>query len=248
MIVTTTSEVRAGSARKMTGRKNTMRSAGTSESMSGVLRRALSALSAERPIFHSEADFQQALAWSVRTILPDARVRLETRPEPGLHLDLLVTDVESGASIAVELKYLTAAWTGSVGGEHYQLRDQRALDNRSYDVVKDLSRVERFTDGVPSRSGAVIVLANDPSYWKLPTHDRATNAAAFRLYEGNLLDGERAWGPLTGTGSSKGRSASIPLRGRYECKWEDYAQLDDGARGTVRYLWFDVEDGDGPAR
>lgn len=35
-----------------------------------------------RPVFHSEADFQLALAWQVQHADPHATVRLETRPSP----------------------------------------------------------------------------------------------------------------------------------------------------------------------
>lgn len=31
-----------------------------------------------RPVFHSEADFQQAFAWEARVLDPSLRVRLET--------------------------------------------------------------------------------------------------------------------------------------------------------------------------
>lgn len=34
----------------------------------------------ERPVFHSEADFQHALAWSIHRVYPDAKIRLEYRP------------------------------------------------------------------------------------------------------------------------------------------------------------------------
>ena len=42
----------------------------------------LRSLSCQRPIFHSEADFQHALAWLIHLQHPDAIVRLEYRPLP----------------------------------------------------------------------------------------------------------------------------------------------------------------------
>lgn len=39
----------------------------------------LLSLAVEKPIFHSEADFQHALAWRIHTVMPDAKVRLEYR-------------------------------------------------------------------------------------------------------------------------------------------------------------------------
>jgi hypothetical protein len=78
------------------------------------------------------------------------------------------------------------------------------------------------------------VLTNDPSYWKRHGHGRATNADAFRIYEGNQLTGSRAWGTRTG-GTMKGREAPIELAGNYPCSWSEYSTL-PGNRGTFRLL------------
>jgi hypothetical protein len=43
----------------------------------------LAELAQDRPIFHSEPDFQHALAWQVRLRHPQAKMRLEPRPRPG---------------------------------------------------------------------------------------------------------------------------------------------------------------------
>src|SRR5207237_4626292 len=87
-----------------------------------------------RRVFHSEADFQHALALAITASDPEARVRLETRPLPGMRLDLLVSGPGAGC-LAVELKYLTAAWSGEDDGERFTLLGQGAQDIRAYDVV-----------------------------------------------------------------------------------------------------------------
>jgi hypothetical protein len=53
---------------------------------------ALDRLAQRRPIFHSEADLQLALAWELQTSYPDAAVRLEKRVinNPRVELDILV--------------------------------------------------------------------------------------------------------------------------------------------------------------
>jgi hypothetical protein len=86
----------------------------------------LAELARLRPVFHSEADFQLALAWQVQR--RDARmlVRLETRPLPGVHLDLALARPDLGRYTAVELKYLTRAWSGEVAGERYELKNHGA--------------------------------------------------------------------------------------------------------------------------
>jgi hypothetical protein len=195
----------------------------------------LEALQGSRRVFHSEADFQHALALAIAASDPGARVRLETRPLPGMRLDLLVSRPDLGGHLAVELKYLTAAWAGDDAGEHFQVLGQGAQDIRAYDVVKDVQRVERLVDMRSGWSGLVLVLANDPAYWSRPAHGRATNADAFRIYEDQVLSGVRAWGPLTGAGTMKDRAAAIELRGSYRCRWSEYSSL-PGSRGTFRLL------------
>ncbi len=203
------------------------------------LEAVLARLAAARPVFHSEADFQQAFAWEVHVQDPTVRVRLETRPAPGMRLDLLLSSQDGARRTAVELKYLTRAWEGEVAGERFELKDQGALDIRAHDVVKDIARVEKFVAAMPGSNGAVICVGNDPSYWNAPGHGRATNADAFRLHEGTVLSGERAWGPLTGAGTSRGREEPLVLTGRYPLAWADYSTL-PGPRGVFRTLVVEV--------
>jgi hypothetical protein len=92
------------------------------------LRDVLALLAMERPVFHSEADFQHAFAWQIRTMDPAVRVRLETRPAVGMRLDLLLTSADGSHQTAVELKYLTRLWHGDAGGERFELTDQGAQD------------------------------------------------------------------------------------------------------------------------
>lgn len=207
---------------------------------SGVmLRSVVEALRAERPVFHSEADMQQAFAWCVQRAMPTALVRLETRPAPGVRLDVLVTSADGCRRSAIELKYLTRAWTGTVDGERFELKNQGAQDIRAYDVVKDIGRVEHDTQVLDGCNGAVVVLSNEQAYWSAPRHDRVTNATAFRLHEGRRLSGSHAWGPDTGAGTSRGRELAIDLTGTYQLHWNDYSDL-PGLNGRFRYLEVEV--------
>ncbi len=42
-----------------------------------ILHKLMADLAAHRPIFHSEADFQHALAWQIHEAMPDCEIRLE---------------------------------------------------------------------------------------------------------------------------------------------------------------------------
>jgi hypothetical protein len=107
-------------------------------------------LARSRPVFHSEADFQHAFAWETHQMDPALQVRLETHPEPSVRLDLLLARPDRGTHTVVELKYLTALWSGIVDGEYFALKNHGAQVVRAYDAVKDIARVERF---VARRSG-----------------------------------------------------------------------------------------------
>jgi len=202
----------------------------------------LASLAAKRPVFHSEADFQFAFAWESQKRYPGLKVRLETHPEPNVRLDLELIEQPTGRCIAVELKYMTRLWAGTVDGEAFALKNHGASDLRGYDVVKDIERVERFTAASAGWSGLVITITNDPGYWRPKVHSHPTNAEAFRLSDGTVLKGERAWGPRTG-GTSRGREAALRLRGTYALTWSDYSRLDDGPAGTFRSLVISIEGG-----
>ncbi|MGC5617260.1 hypothetical protein [Georgenia sp. Z1491] len=191
-------------------------------------------LSHERRVFHSEADFQFALGMAVREET-GARVRLEVAVKPGVHLDMMVTDSQTGAQTAVELKYLKAAWRGTVDDEQYQLPGHDARDLGGYDCLKDLRRNEDFVAVEQGRSALLVVLTNDPGYWSPPKNGGTTNAEDFRIHEGAVIEGVREWGPGAGPGTkSGGRAAPIELRGTYQPRWHDYSRL-DGPRGLFRY-------------
>lgn len=58
-----------------------------------------------------------------------------------------------GGQVALELKHLTAAWSGYVSDEQFNLLAQAAQDIRAYDCIKDIQRVEGLGSTVPERRG-----------------------------------------------------------------------------------------------
>lgn len=177
--------------------------------MNEVLDSALSKLAALRPIFHSEADFQFALAWQIKLVDPDAAVRLEvpvTAGEKTYKLDLLF--VQDGKRIGIELKLLRAPIILEHGGESFRLKDAAADLNR-YDFLWDVMRLEYMIKNCVIDEGYALALSNHPTYWKPRTGKRTTDAF-FGLEEGRVLAGELSWASHTG-GTRKGREASIQL-------------------------------------
>jgi hypothetical protein len=196
----------------------------------------LQLLALRRPVFHSEADFQHGFAWEAHSMDPQLRVRLETHPEPGVRLDLLLSRADLDRHTAIELKYLTAGWVGDVAGEHFELKNHGAQDVRAYDAVKDIGRLERFVEGKQHWNGVFVAVTNEPSFWRSVTHGRATNADAFRIYDGVTLSGSRGWGPNTGAGTMRGRETAIELKGKHLLTWQDYSRVDNRSRGAFRVL------------
>ena len=197
----------------------------------------MAALAEERPLFHSEADFQHAFAWRLHSVHPGARIRLETRFRPGERLDVLA--VIDGRRVAIELKYLLRKLTATVEGELFDLPDQSAQDIRRYDFVKDILRLERMRLEDLADDAYAIALTNDPGYWR-PTAREGTVDAAFRLAEGRRLAGLLAWAAHTGAGTMVGRKDPIALGGDYLVTWRDYSRVGTERGGHFRYLAVEV--------
>lgn len=201
---------------------------------------AMEELSSSRPVFHSEADFQHALAWHVLLSAPDLDVRLERRLSGGRHLDVWVRDPVSRSTTALELKYLCAGLRVVVGDEEFELPHHGAQDIRGYDVIKDVTRIEELVSAGTVTDGAVIVLANDSSYWTRPTHGRTTGAAAFRLYEGDRIEGLREWGPRS-AGTQRHRPEPLHVAGSHQVAWQNYSRPAEGKGGLFRWMMLDVD-------
>lgn len=199
----------------------------------------LSELASHRAVFHSEADFQFALAWQWQQRAQEAKIRLEY-PLPSedrrTYADLWIQ--EAGITSYLELKYWKRGLRVISSGERFNLVDQGAHDISRYDFLRDLKRVERMVRSGHANRGAVVALTNDPLYWTAGTGD--TVDADFRLHDGRLLSGELAWGPDAGTGMTKGREQSLRFVGAYRCHWLPYSQL-PGQYGEFRYLCLAVE-------
>jgi hypothetical protein len=192
-------------------------------------------LSWKRPIFHSEADFQHALAWTLHERLPAAEVRLEYKPfaDERFYLDVWLRNL--GVSVALELKYPTRAVQTEVGGERYSLTTQGAQDLTRYDFVKDIGRVERVVAHGKAATGYAILLTNDSSFWTLGQRVNTIDAA-FRLHEGQTLQGELAWSGLAGNGTTRGRQASHRLSHSYSIRWNGYSNVTESGFGSFRYF------------
>ena len=208
-------------------------------STSDFLHQVLTLLAHERPLFHSEADFQHSLALQVKEAYPLSTVRLEWPFRENVdskraYLDMLV-HAPNGDSIAVELKYRTCPLTLQIFGEEYELADQGSQDTGRHDFIKDIRRLEALVITGASTHGIAIMLTNDPRYWT-PSKSDSTHDAAFRLHGGRTIEGKLAWSASASTGTTQERDLILRLQGKYELNWENYSTPSSVGFGTFRYL------------
>ena len=191
-------------------------------------------LAKTRPIFHSEADFQFALAWQIREMMPDCKIRLEIDPFPydpkRMYLDIWLPTEE----MVIELKYfgqnLDMAWAG----ERFVLSNRAAVNVTRYGFVRDIQRIERVVkNSRAGNSGLTILLTNTPGLWK-PAVGTPLDAD-FHVYEGRQITNERdlIWKNQRG----QLREEPIKLQNSYTMRWKDYSEVSGtGNFRQFRYL------------
>ena len=201
----------------------------------------MASLSERRQLFHSEADFQHALAWRIHETVPDCEIRLEFNPFPDpakrrrTYIDIWLPTEE----VAVELKYLTRKLNSERHGERYYLSDQGAQDQKRYDFLKDIQRLETVVSERKAKAGFAILLTNDQGYWNVGQPN--TYDTAFRIHEGRRISGVLAWSENAKPGTTKDRETPISLNGTYSCSWTDYSHLEGESYGRFRYLAISVQ-------
>lgn len=213
--------------------------------MSWNVAATLSALAKERPVFHSEADFQHALGWKVRTLYPKARIRLEVpkrleyhRKRWPAHVDLTV---ELGATKTwIELKHNTDALRVNVNGEYFALQKQTDVAGVRFGFWQDVQRLEQICwANSPWRDrGVAIFLTNFEALWT--NKNRGTKMAkdqAYRLEDGRRYHG-RLWWPSYRDGRKMQPPSSLTLRGSYRSSWREYSKL--AGDGPTRFRYFAI--------
>jgi len=204
------------------------------------IRLVLHELAAKRKLFHSEADFQHALAWGIHERYPDCSIRLEftpSEPSPRLHVDIWVA--HAGTVTAIELKYKTRLLRADVDGDAFHLTSHAAEDLGRYDFLKDVCRLERITSA-RGATGYAVLLTNDSAYW-VSARGNDTVYAAFQIHEGRHLEGTMSWASHAGAGTMRGREEPIQLQGRYEAHWENYSQVQPISMPYSRFRYLLIE-------
>ncbi|MFE6840530.1 hypothetical protein ACFVFI_37650 [Streptomyces sp. NPDC057705] len=196
-----------------------------------ALDEVLARLRARRPVFHSEADLQHSFALAVGEVARDVHCRLEV-PVRGRdaseYLDLLC--LGPTGRTAVEFKYVTRRWSGTVGmpPEEYVLRGHNAPDVARRDFLRDVERLERFCDR-EDQNGLALLITNEASLWRPRQRKTPTRDEEFRIHQDRELSGTLLWAEGSFPDNTR------VLRGAYTLAWRPYTQL-DGAGGEFRCL------------
>jgi hypothetical protein len=208
----------------------------------------MESLAKKRPVFHSEADFQHALAWEIHNVTPGASIRLELPVRADdvrtVHLDLLVACDHQ--RFAIELKYKTALLNTCRDSEQFLLRGQSAQDCGRYDFLSDVVRLERYLASAEQpATGFALLLSNDRLYWE---ETRPNNIAAnFSIHDTREIACKVSM-DWTRSGYTKGREKPILCQSRYSCSWRDYSTIKENGstarNGRFRYLLLTVQHAD----
>ena len=204
------------------------------------IRCMMTRLAERQLVFHSEADFQHALAWQIHETMPERQVRLEVNVIPterrGMFLDILLPQ----EGIAIELKYVTRKLEIDQGGELFHLRDHGAQDQRRYDFLLDIQRLETtLLRRKEFKAGGAVLLTNDPLYWRKSGKANAVDLD-FHLHEGRRVAGELKWSDGASLGTKRGRESPILLKNSYNLHWHRFSQLNVSRYGEFRYLAVSV--------
>ncbi len=234
------------------------------------LRKVMSRLRHEHPVFHSEADFKEQLHSQLSTEGLDAHIEhpfnphkidkssVRRKPSGARNaLDIWLPD----KGVAIELKYPKKALKGTWKNEKFALSEGGAADQARYDFLKDIERLENLN--LPGyRVGFAVLLTNESLLWRKRPSRNETFDEQFRIHDeervspikgclqwqSKIVNGQEIK-PSEGTMSGD-RDKPICLRDSYWPKWCDYCvdiskvegvENVGGTATKFRYLAFKVK-------
>ncbi len=197
------------------------------------LKMCMEKLAGKCPVFHSEFDFQFALAWEIKEEYGNAEIRMEQplkydepvydeqlkatgeTKETTANIDIVVHfDKEM---IPIELKYLKTESKFEVNGEVFNLKSHGGAGTR-YDCIKDIQRIEGvLANNGNTNKGYTIWLGNRDYCF------RHKDDESFNISEGEKLAGEVKWANEEARKKvSPSRQNSITLKNTYTLNWVNY--------------------------
>ena len=239
-----------------------------------VIDEIMQSFTREKRVFTNEAQFQFELAMQLQ--LKGYRVLFEVpsvdQKGRKSYTDLVI-DLGNKEYIAIELKYKTVEKPASssvngfdrdIGAFSYGtykgipqfIYPQGAVDEGSYNFLKDVERLERLVDkdiifnydeANEVREAYAIIIANSKrgsgaAYWADRSSKAESNSArkAPKWIDYNLGQERRITGKLASWSSGKRVYDSIKLNYKYVCNWEEFYTDDEKTDYPLKYLIFDI--------
>jgi hypothetical protein len=202
-------------------------------------------LSAARPVFHAEADFQLELGLLLAK--KGHNVRLEKSFKRIGMYPKIELDIELDNSIAIELKYKTQLFNATIGDEDFELKLHGAANLGRFDVLDDARRVSLLTKAPTTKikKGFTVFLTNDIYYW---LYDAAGSMSEeFSLLEGrNFNVGEslnwvgNSFNPNSLSKKRMSPYAPIATEFNETIAWHDYSNFEKKPNGLFRFFVLEV--------
>ncbi len=222
----------------------------------------IQAMAENRPVFHSEADFQHALA--IALMQHGYEVRLEIplvyRLAGGgttCELDLLVMDSKEDTATAIELKYFKKPFQITIENEFFDLSGSWGTNLSRFDCWADFRRVGALLNSPDAKrwrinQGFAVSLTNASEAWTVDTGIQNTLAKHFSMHQGRVVPANASldWHGNPGVNSVSPRRLSpyapiiVPADAR--CDWHDYSNISTGQPGghsVFRFLLLEAVPG-----
>lgn len=216
-----------------------------------MLKRAMRALAARRPVFHSEADFQHELAMEFSRAGFDLRLEVPfsvnlNGHQVAVELDLLLIDRQTKQKAAVEIKYVKSAASIMHNGENFDLKHTWGTNLSRFDCLADFQRVGRLRAAGAVKFGFSIFLTNTSAAWTRNSGPTQIKGRQFSIHNGRTLAAGAVFDwkpapPSRGSVSTKRlypyTPISVPCAAR--CNWLDYSDFQQ-KNGRFRYLLLEA--------
>lgn len=202
----------------------------------------IKSLAEERLFFWSEADFQFALAWKIQEKYSEAMIRLERgvvlEPPKKNYVDIWVE--LDNRIYPIELKYKTRKYEAiDKTGERILTTSQSAWDVGRHSYLKDIERIEKYSDLECFERGFAIMLTNDQHYYNPEKAPKETTDRDFVIHDGARIQGgkEMFWHSDKSWATNLGK---ITLRNTYIMSWKPYSVATD-KKGDFKYVITEIE-------
>lgn len=184
-------------------------------------------LRTRRKVFSSEADFQLALAWTIKDVYRDSvDVRMEYCPDFDLNMHIDIVVFVGDKWIPIELKYKTTHVHGGikVNKEIFHLKTHSAKPQNCYKYLWDIERIEKVRAQKPDLflEGYAIFLTNDLSYRDVS--GKGCSYEQFAISEGCKRTEKMKWAKNTSDGIKRGCEKNIDLKDEYTMRWKIFSE------------------------